>query len=79
VIERRLVEVLDQVVIARPFDLLWLLPPELPERFTTADLALALKRPRRVAQHVAYCLARTAVLEADGKRGHAIVYRIAAR
>lgn len=79
VIERRLVEVLDQVVLARPSDLRSLLPAELPERFTTAELALALRRPRRVAQHLAYCLARTAVIEADGKRGHAIEYRLAAR
>jgi hypothetical protein len=79
VLERRLAEVLDRVELRQPADLLKLLPVDLPERFTTAELALALKRPRRVAQHVAYCLARTDVIEADGKRGRAIEYRLAAR
>jgi len=72
VIERRLVDVLDQVVLARASDLLKLLPGELPERFTTAELAAGLRRPRRVAQHVAYCMARTGVIDVVGKRGHAV-------
>ena len=76
VIERRLVEVLDHVVLAGPRDLLRFLPSELPDRFTTADLAVALGRPRRVAQHLAYCLAKGGVIEAIGKRGHAVEYRL---
>lgn len=78
VIERRLVEVVDRVVLARPADLAELLPADLPDRFTTADLALALRRPRRVAQHLAYCLAKCGLVEAVGKRGHAIEYRLSA-
>ena len=78
VIERRLVEIVDRVVLARPADLANLLPADVPARFTTADLALALGRPRRVAQHLAYCLAKCGLIEADGKRGHAIEYRLSA-
>jgi hypothetical protein len=52
-----------------------LLPATLPEPFTTEDLAVRLRRPRRVAQHLAYCLARIGVIEAVGKRGHAVAYR----
>ena len=76
VIERRLVDVLDQVGLATPSDLLRLMPGELPQRFTTAELATGLRRPRRVAQHVAYCLARTGVIDVVGKRGHAVEYRL---
>ena len=78
VIERRLMEVVDRVVIARPADLAKLLPADLPARFTTADLALALGRPRRVGQHLAYCLAKCGLVVADGRRGHAIEYRLSA-
>ena len=78
VIERRLGEIVDQVVLARPADLAKLLPDDVPLRFTTADLALALGRPRRVAQHLAYCLGKCGLIEADGKRGHAIEYRFSA-
>lgn len=77
VIERRLVDVLDRAVLGAPADLLALLPAGLPQPFTTADLAIELRRPRRTAQHLAYCLARAGVVEAVGKRAHAIEYRIA--
>jgi hypothetical protein len=76
VLERRLVGVLDRVVLAGPPDLVRLLPEGLPEIFTTADLAARLGRPRRVAQHAAYCLAKSGVIENVGKRGHAVVYRV---
>ena len=78
VIERRLVEVRDRVVLAQPADLLTLVPVGLAAEFTTADLAVALKRPRRVAQQLAYCLAKAGVIEAVGKRGNAIEYRLSA-
>ena len=78
VIERRLVEVREHVVLAQPADLVTLVPAGIAAQFTTADLAVALKRPRRVAQHLAYCLAKAGVIEAVGKRGHAIEYRLSA-
>jgi hypothetical protein len=74
VIERRLVDVLDRAVLGAPADLL---TGGLPQPFTTGDLAVELRRPRRTAQHLAYCLARAGVVEAVGKRAHAIEYRIA--
>jgi hypothetical protein len=77
VVERRLVEVVDRVVFADPVDLARMLPHGLPELFTTADLASGLGRPPRVAQQVAYCLRRLGLIEAVGKRGHAVEYRIA--
>jgi hypothetical protein len=78
VAERRLVEVVDRAVFADPADLVRLLPRGLPEAFTTADLALGLGRPARTAQQVAYCLRRLGLIEATGKRGHAVEYRRAA-
>lgn len=75
--ERRLVEVLDSVLIQSPNDLAALLPPELPAEFTTADLAAELGRPRRLAQQIAYCLRKLHVITQVGKTGNAAVYTLA--
>jgi hypothetical protein len=77
VVERRLVDVLDRVMLARPKDLMRILPDALPERFTTADLATGLGRPPHIARQSAYCLRRLGLIEAVGKRGRAVEYRIA--
>ena len=76
VTERRLVAVLDSMLISGASDLVALLPAGLPERFSTADLADVLGCPRRTAQQMAYCLRHTGVITMVGKRGNAIVYAI---
>ncbi|MHB1296758.1 MAG: hypothetical protein ACYC4R_17410 [Anaerolineae bacterium] len=72
--ERRLLDVLGRRIFATPADLGALLPERLPEPFTTADLAGALGRPRRLAQRMAYCLRSLGVLDLAGKRGRALLY-----
>lgn len=74
VVEHRLVEVLDSLVIDGPRSLAELIPAALPSEFTTADLAAALGRPRRRAQQMAYCLRETGVVAAVGKQGNAVIY-----
>jgi hypothetical protein len=73
--ERRLVEVVDTVVVDAPAALAAFLPDELPATFTTADLATALGRPRRLAQQMTYCLRRLELIEITGKVGNAVVYQ----
>ena len=73
--ERRLVEVCDRVELASADDLGALLPGGLPEEFTTADLAEALGRPRRLAQQMAYCLRHAGVVEVVGRQGNAHLHR----
>jgi hypothetical protein len=75
--ERRLVEVVGTLPLRGVADLAALLPPGLPERFTTADLATRLGRPRRAAQQMAYCLRLADVIVAEGKRRHDVEYRLA--
>ena len=75
VVERRLVDVSDALLITGPDDLAALLPSGLPALFTTADLAARLGRPRRMAQQMAYCLRKAGVIEAVGKSGAAVEYR----
>lgn len=72
--ERRLLEVLDRRVIDSPAALMSLLPDHLPPAFTTADLAEAMGRPRRLAQQATYCLRHAGVIEQLGKERNAIVY-----
>ena len=67
--ERRLVEVFDHVTLHHPGDFLAAIPSSLEEPFTTADLARATGRPRRVAQQIAYCLREMgALVVVDRKR-----------
>jgi hypothetical protein len=72
--ERRLLEVLDRQRFETPADMANLLPPTLPEPFTTSDLAASLPRPRRLAQRMAYCLREMQVIDPVGKQGNAILY-----
>lgn len=76
-VDRRLLAVGDTVAIERPADLLGLVPEGLPQPFTTAELAGALGRPRRLAQQMAYCLRECGLLASDGKDGNAVRYRCA--
>lgn len=76
VMERRLVEVVGSYSIEDAGELTSLLPGKLPESFTTADLAAALGRPRRLAQQMAYCLRESGVIHPVGKKGQAFLYAV---
>jgi hypothetical protein len=76
VIERRLLKVVDTLHFGHIEDLAGLLPKDLPEMFTTADLAEKLGRPRRAAQQMAYCLRSVGAIIAVGKRDNGVLYRV---
>jgi len=71
---RRLVDVVGSVALSGPDSWLGLLPDGLADGFTTADLAGALRRPRRLAQQMVYTLHGVGVLDKVGKQGNAVVY-----
>lgn len=75
--ERRLIGVVDGAAINGLEDLRGFLPVGLPVQFTTAELAEAIGRPRRIAQQMAYCLREAGVISVTDKRGNAIVYKVA--
>lgn len=54
----------------------WLLPSDLPDEFTTADLAEKLSQRRRVAQKMVYCLREVGLIHQVSKRGNTLVYRV---
>jgi hypothetical protein len=72
--DRRLLDVIDRVVLGSPADFLRLIPDGLPDPFTTADLAQALSQPRYLMQKMAYCLRKMGAVDVAGKRGNAILY-----
>lgn len=71
---RRLVEVATLRRVADVADWAAFVPAGLPAAFTTAELAVAIGRPRRLAQQMAYTLRGVGALQPVGKRGNAIVY-----
>ena len=77
VVERRLIDVVDTLMISDTEDLADLIPAGLPETFTTEDLAKALGGTRRAAQQMAYCLRSAEEIVAVGKISNTVQYRSA--
>jgi hypothetical protein len=73
--ERRLLNVVGRRLFESPADMRSLLPVELPDPFSTAELAETLALPRGLAQKMAYCLRGMDVIGVAGKRGNAVLYR----
>lgn len=74
--DRRLVEVQETISVRTPNDLWKLLQADVPEVFTTADLAKSAAMPRWLAQKAAYCFRTMELFEVCGKQGNAIEYRL---
>jgi hypothetical protein len=72
--ERRLLDVVDRRLFETPPDLASLIPSNLAEPWTTADLAAATGQPLWLARKMAYCLRKMGAVEAVGKQGNAILY-----
>ena len=74
VCDRRLIEVIDTVVLATPADFGRFIPASLPAPFTSHELAQALQCPVYLAHKVTYCLRKMGVLTVVGKRQRAWLY-----
>ena len=55
-------------------DLFAMIDAELPELFTSNDIAVAMKSGRRLGQKAAYCFCEGGVSEVCDKNGNALVY-----
>jgi hypothetical protein len=71
---RSLVSVEDRLSLATPEDAAALLPV-VGDPFGTAELAAAAGCTRRLAQQMTYCLRALGMLETDGHRDRAVLYR----
>jgi hypothetical protein len=77
--DRRLLDVVERALFEAPGDFIGLLPPTLPEEFTTKDLSEGLGLRPNVARRMAYCLRHMGSIEAVGKRGRALLYTLPER
>jgi len=77
--ERRLVEVREAVSVRTAAQLWKRVDLDLPNVFTTADMATATGMPRWLAQKAAYCFRQMEHIEVCGKRGRAVEYRLVKR
>lgn len=74
IVDYRLLEVTRSVLLESSADFRALLPANLPDAFTTRDLADVLGMRRSFAQRMAYCLREMGEIEMVGKQGNALVY-----
>ena len=74
-VDRRLVDVVETHTIASMADLFAMIDAELPELFTSNDIAVAMKSGRRLGQKAAYCFREGGVSEVCDKNGNTLVYR----
>lgn len=72
--DHHLLKVVSQKLFKRSADFLDLVPSELPNPFSTAELAKGINQPRWLAQKMAYCLRHMDALEVVGKNGNALLY-----
>ena len=75
--DRRLLSVVDRLLLESPDQFRHLLPVSLPDCFTTGDLARAIKKPTYLAQKMAYCLRTIGVVKIVGKQRNAYLYELA--
>ena len=75
ILDRRLVDVVETHAIGSMADLFALLDADLPERFTTRDVAASMRSSRRLGQLAAFCFREGGVSQVCGKKGNALVYR----
>jgi hypothetical protein len=73
-LDRRLLEVVETIRIDVPADLLILLPAGLPSPFTTADIAAAARRSKRLSMAAAYCLSKAGATRSIGRAGRVVQY-----
>jgi len=76
--ERRLIDVVESCLFTNPSEMGDLIPGEVTQPFTTADLAESLDIRRRLAQKMAYCLRNMGAITQVGKKGNAYLYERAA-
>jgi hypothetical protein len=73
-VERRLMTVVEKRLLKTTSDLLFFIPSNLTEPFTTSSLATAIAKPLRVAQKMVYCLRLMGCITPVGKYSNFILY-----
>ena len=74
-VDRQVEEIVERRRFSSPDDLADLLPPDLPDEFTTADIATGLGCGRDLAQKMAFCLRAAEQIEVMGRTRAGYHYR----
>ncbi len=77
IVDRRLIGVIDRILLENPADMISFLPPRLAQPFSNQDLALALNISRRLAGKMTYCMQMLGVIIICGKRNRANLFKTA--
>jgi hypothetical protein len=72
--ERRLLGVVDKLVLHTPADMSSFVPSALEDPFTSSDLAAAISQSLRLSQKMVYCLRKMDCIVPVGKRANSILY-----
>lgn len=75
IVGRELLAIVGRMRFEEPADLLTLLPPQLPDRFTTGDLRETMGLSKRLGSKTAWGLRKFGLIKKVGKRGNSFVYR----
>ena len=76
IVDRRLLEILDQHIFSSPSDFLTILPPVLPVQFTNQQLAHTLGIPKNLATRMTYTLREMDLIHIVSKRKRSNLYTI---
>jgi hypothetical protein len=72
--DRRLLNVVERVMLESSSDFRVFLPDALPQPFTSHDLALAIGQSLDLAQKITHCLRKMGTIVSVGQRGRALLY-----
>jgi hypothetical protein len=74
IVDRRLVEITEQIRFRNTADYLTVLPDNCPELFTNRELANLMGLPIRTAAQLTYCLRGAGALSLKGRRGREYLF-----
>ena len=74
IVDRKLVNIVDQKRFQDPMDFLTLIPKNLKMPFTNSELSKALQKSIGLARKMTYCLRKINILKVIGKKGKAFLF-----
>ncbi len=74
--ERKLLSINSRILFQSSEDFLKLLPDGLNEVFTNSELAKQAKMPVRTARQITYCLRKSGLIQATGKKGKQLTFKV---
>jgi hypothetical protein len=76
VMDRRLIDVVQQITFRTANEFCALLPPDLPPEFTVKDVARGLHQPENIAGKMMFCLRAMNAVQLVGKKRNAYLYSL---